>query len=391
MGSTLTVFSPLHATQTPQGELVVPKKFLTGLQAYASEWPGQVRSFLRTTSGQDSNLDHVVFRRSEWGFDLLSLGPGGKTLDDAVGGSSVVLVGEDQDSGEVADRCREREVPVVHVLEWNSRTRRQIIWQEAPGLLRKLVWSVRSEREAGRNRRRLAAAAGLQCNGTPTYEEFGPLNARSFLFFDSRVTREMVLGERELEERLSGLNRRDHLRLVFSGRLIGIKGILDLIEVARHLAGLRVPFQLEIFGGGDQENSVRDAIRLHGLSESVHLRGVLDFETELVPRIRRDADLFVCCHLQGDPSCTYLETFGCGVPIAGYANDALRGLIAQAPVGWTAPLRRPRELAERIAACWKDRGTLAAAARAARAFALEHTFEQSMKRRVEHLLSCARR
>lgn len=34
----------------------------------------------------------------------------------------------------------------------------------------------------------------------------------------------------------------------------------------------------------------------------------------------RTFGLFVCCHVQGDPSCAYLETFGSGLPIVGYAN-----------------------------------------------------------------------
>ncbi len=390
MVSTLTVFSPLRASRTPQGELVVPRKFLTGMQAYAAEWTGPVRSLLRTSPDRDGNLDPMVFRRSEWGFDLVPLEEDGRGLEEALDGTSVMLVGDDDESGRAADLCRARGVPVVHVLEWNSRTRRQILWQESPGLLRKLVRSLRSEREAGRYRAMLKAAAGLQCNGTPTYEEFGSLNPRPFLFFDSRVSGEMVVAESELEERLSGLGRRDRIRLVFSGRLTAIKGVLDLAAVARELARLGVPFQLDLFGGGDQEGAFRERIAAYGLSDSVHLRGVLDFEKELIPRIRREADLFVCCHLQGDPSCTYLETFGCGVPIAGYANDAFRGLIDRVPAGWTVPVGHSRQLAERIASCWKDRATLTAASRAARAFALEHTFERTMKRRVEHLVACAR-
>ena len=44
--------------------------------------------------------------------------------------------------------------------------------------------------------------------------------------------------------------------------------------------------------------------------------GVVDFETELVPFTRQNADIFLGCHRQSDPSCTYLEAMGCGVAVA---------------------------------------------------------------------------
>lgn len=39
------------------------------------------------------------------------------------------------------------------------------------------------------------------------------------------------------------------------------------------------------------------------------------------------------CHRQGDPSCTYLETYACGMPIVGYNNQAHQGILASNNAG----------------------------------------------------------
>jgi glycosyltransferase involved in cell wall biosynthesis len=146
---------------------------------------------------------------------------------------------------------------------------------------------------------------------------------------------------------------------------------------------------MEIYGGGELEARLHRMISEMGLQRHVRLRGVADFATQLIPAMSSGADLFVCCHRQGDPSCTYLETMSCGTPIVGYDNEAFRGVAWHSGVGWTTPLDDPRALAGRIAQLDSDRAALATAARAAKAFAARHSFEETMRRRVEHLLACA--
>src|SRR5262249_16164737 len=99
----------------------------------------------------------------------------------------------------------------------------------------------------------------------------------------------------------------------------------------------------------------------------------------------RETDLFVCCHRQGDPSCTYVETMACGVPIVGYGNEAWEGLARVSGAGWVTPVGEPIKLAERIAALERDRSALSNAAHAALDFARSHSFEKTFPRRVEHL------
>jgi glycosyltransferase involved in cell wall biosynthesis len=203
------------------------------------------------------------------------------------------------------------------------------------------------------------------------------------------VRERRLVAERTLEERLQRLRTGAPLRLAFTGRLAAIKGADHLPRVARSLRRLGVDFTLDVCGSGPLEGRIRALASRWELQPAVRLRGVLDFETELLDFVSREVDLFVCCHRQGDPSCTYLETMACGVPIAGYANEAFARLAAHARTGWTAPLDDPDALARRIAALDRDRAELERGARRARAFAAQHLFEATMDRRVEHLLDAA--
>jgi colanic acid/amylovoran biosynthesis glycosyltransferase len=177
------------------------------------------------------------------------------------------------------------------------------------------------------------------------------------------------------------------LRLAFSGRLVAMKGADHLALVADDLRRLGIAFSLDIFGDGDLRPKIESQIRRMQLERFVKLHGVLDFETELMPRVTRNVDLFVCCHPQGDPSCTYLETMSCGVPIAGYDNEAWAGLVRVAKAGWTSPMNNPKALAELIVRLNADRPALARAALASRDFAAGHLFEKTFSDRIAHLLS----
>jgi glycosyltransferase involved in cell wall biosynthesis len=152
-----------------------------------------------------------------------------------------------------------------------------------------------------------------------------------------------------------------------------------------------VDFHLFICGDGESAPGMSERIRREQLNERVTLTGVLDFKTELLPFARSNIDLFVCCHPQGDPSCTYLETMSCGVPIAGYANEAFEGIVRHSECGWTVAMNQPEALADKIADVGKSPDLLLSMSLASLAFARSHTFDQTFSRRVIHLRCLAER
>ncbi len=201
----------------------------------------------------------------------------------------------------------------------------------------------------------------------------------------------MLASEYEVRQKYAVSNADRTLRLLFSGRLVAMKGVMDLISVARELKKLKVDFHLSICGDGNLAGSLEQAIRAHDLSAQINLEGVLDFACELVPLVKRSIDLFVCCHPQGDPSCTYLETMACGVPIAGYANDAFAGVVQHSGAGWLSPLNRPDLLAAEIQRAAASPGAMGEMALRALRFAADHTFEREFARRTEQIRLLAER
>lgn len=157
----------------------------------------------------------------------------------------------------------------------------------------------------------------------------------------------------------------------------------DLIEVANELQNRKVSFDLNIFGSGDLDDQLRRKIADYNLQDKVFLHGAVKYETELVPYVKSNVDLFVCCHKQGDPSCTYLETYACGVPIVGYANEAHKGIVDKEDVGWVTKNGSIKKLAREIEYLNNNRHLIKLKSNAALIFSENHTFEKTFERRIE--------
>jgi len=209
------------------------------------------------------------------------------------------------------------------------------------------------------------------------------------LYFDSRVTKDMIPSRAAVDARINGIADRP-IRLAFSGRLNAMKGADHLVKVALALRESGLPFVMEVFGDGPLKESMAREIEALSLGETVRLKGVLDFASELMPHLRKSVDLFVCCHRQGDPSCTYLETMACGVPIVGYDNEAFTGLLRQCEAGQRVPMDDWRSLAKAIVGLGQSPAELGRLAHASLGFASERTFEREFSRRVEHMKALLR-
>ncbi|HCD34131.1 MAG TPA: glycosyl transferase group 1, partial [Phycisphaerales bacterium] len=224
----------------------------------------------------------------------------------------------------------------------------------------------------------------------PTYNDYLGLAKDSLLYFDSRVTSSQMATQEQLDQRYSDLFTDRPLRLAFSGRLMPIKGADHLPLIAKALKQMGVAFTMDICGGGELEASMQKKIQELGLTDSVRMCGVLDFNNQLIPKLKRDVDLFVCPHRQGDPSCTYLETMSCGVPIVGYDNAAFTGLCEQSAAGWVTPMNSITKLARQIAILNQKREEIVTHAAQSLEFARHHSFEDTFSRRVDHLIQLSR-
>jgi colanic acid/amylovoran biosynthesis glycosyltransferase len=386
---TLAVLPALPVRVTPSGQVAITRKFIDGMRKYVEEWGGPVSAFMEPTNAGTSNLDEVEVDPADLPFKLEVTSFVDSGLGRKLNGHAVALCSLDYRQTHLAKLCRSIGVPCVYVSEYSLKTRLQVIRAEVANP----IVSLRQLREYPREwvfRDSVRTASGIQCNGSPTFEDYRRINSNPFLYFDTRVSEEMLITPDELEKRGEVLKQGGPLRLLFSGRLIAMKGADHLVRVAAGLKELGVPFRMTICGDGTQAPSMKAEIERLGLGDVVEMAGVLNFQDELVPLTKHRSDLFVCCHRSGDPSCTYLEVMSCGVPIVGYDNEAFVGVVKESGAGWLSPMNRPEQLAARIASLAKDRPSLLKAARDAADFGRRNTFDRTFKARIEHMKSCVR-
>jgi glycosyltransferase involved in cell wall biosynthesis len=164
-----------------------------------------------------------------------------------------------------------------------------------------------------------------------------------------------------------------------------MKGSQDLIPFAAALRDMGKDFTLDIYGTGSLENEIRSSISAKNLEGIVKLHPAVDFETELVPSSRRTADVFLSFNRQSDPSCTYLEAMGCGIPVVGYDNRMLNRLVQTSHAGWTVPLGNVRAMATFVSTLTERTEAVSQAAANALAFARLHSFKTEFLKRQAHL------
>jgi colanic acid/amylovoran biosynthesis glycosyltransferase len=388
----LVLLLSLTSAELGPHEIKLTKKAIAGLERYAGLWHGSVRVVMDPSAGDSGNLDDVVVDRRTLPFAVNVLPLGSQAVRDSLKSAALVVGCADHRLNGSAAFCREHGVPYVFNSEYTLKTRWQIAKAERSDTLRytrRLLWEWQQERAFLRE---VKLASGAQCNGTPTFDAYEQHAKSALLYFDTRSELDMLATPEQVVSKAARRRKGGPLRLLFSGRLSAMKGADDLPAVARALAKRGVDFEFDICGAGPCEADMRAAVAKDGLTSRVRFRGVLDFHRELVPMVSNEIDLFVCCHRQGDPSCTYLETMGSGVPIAGYANEAFAGLLRRVDVGWQVPIDDAGALADAVARLAHDGGAdeLTLKSERALAFARLHTFEATFERRIEHFRELAR-
>lgn len=366
-------------------DLFFDRKFHDGVLAYTTFWPGSFRLAIRLATTPPPDFGLVQFVADKFPAKVTVIGSDQLIDINLLGGVDIVLAsGDSFDSFHLSAQCRQSGIKCVYGIEYTLGTRLQIAAITASSnwsKLKSMMWLIFKERQ---RMQAFRLADGLQANGVPAYDAYASLVPNALLYFDTRNTADMGISDTELSARLAYLDERAPLRLGFSGRLISMKGAEDLIEIARQLQKLQLPFTFDIFGAGELFSQLQKKIEEYDLSASVRLRGVVDFASELVPFIKSNLDVFICCHRQSDPSCTYLETYACGVPIVGYNNRAHQGILENHDVGWSVTMNDVRGLADLIFKLSNQRDEIKTKALNAVRFAREHTFEATFQRRMAH-------
>jgi colanic acid/amylovoran biosynthesis glycosyltransferase len=370
--------------------LFLDEKAVSGLRLYSNYWPGSVRAIFR-----EGSAAAIPFggwhQKALLPFDVAIIPKTAPVTDALLHDAKAILgSGDNHLDFPLVTQCRTLAIPLIFVIEYTLETRLKIIaLSETPPLkrLKSMVWAIRTEIY---RRRAFVRAAGLQANGIPATESFAKTNRKILTYFDTRLSEAQFATDQEIAVKVARIMSGAPLRLAFTGRLEKMKGADDLIRIAFALKQTGLDFHLDIYGAGSLESDMRAALNCSSAVASLHkmvrIHQPVNFDHELVPMMRSEIDVFLCCHRQSDPSSTYLETLGCGVPIMGYNNRAWRGILNLADVGWATPMGAPNLLVRKIVDVDANRQNIVDKMWNALNFARQHSFEIEFNRRINHLL-----
>lgn len=367
--------------------LVFDRKFYDGMVLYSEKWPGIITCAISEGTDEPPAFGLVTLPRSELPFTCITLAAGQSVTAEHLLGIDIVLASGDAGNQMYLGRlCNQHKVFCVYIIENIPEGRYKISSLSTNNPILKLrrafyIWN--------EERKRISAfklCNGLQSNGAPAYSHYSFV-ANNLLYFDTRVFASQIITDQALHQRLQHLSKNQPLRLAFSGRLISMKGADQLVKLAHKLKRAGTPFHLTIYGSGELEQDMRDYITTNQLENEVSMPGAVNFYEKLIPELKQNVDLFVCLHRQGDPSCTYLETLSCGIPIAGYDNRAFSGLMELADIGWSIKMDDIDNMVETITLLHTNRAELIKKSENSVEFARQHDFESTFQRRISHLLA----
>jgi glycosyltransferase involved in cell wall biosynthesis len=147
----------------------------------------------------------------------------------------------------------------------------------------------------------------------------------------------------------------DMLRILTVGTLRECKGLPDLIEACRILAGRGVPFDCTIVGDGEERRRLEQLIRDTGLADRIRILGFLAQEA-LIPLYQR-ASVVVLPALSeshfGIPN-ILLESFAVETPVICTALPSLSEVMEDGVHGLYVPERDPEALAHALETLARD-------------------------------------
>lgn len=383
----MITFIHSNGAKVSNGILRVDRKFLTGMRRYAELLQGPLTTIHPELSDAAATMDLVEVPYDEVGFKVVTI-PVNATKDEARKTLTAVIAASDLVYGytnwDMAGVSRSLNIPYVLILEYDLKTQITINASGVSSLLRKCARALRSALHyALVDVPAMRHAQSLHCNGYPIYRESALFNTQRLLYLDSRMSENMVIAEAALHARLASRQKRP-LKLLFSGRYEKIKGASDAVRVGIECVRRGLPVEMHCYGQGGLKDEMRRLVAAAGCENAVFVHDAIPYP-ELVLR-SYEFDLFVCCHIQSDPSCTYLEAYGAGLPVVGYANRMWKHLSQASGIGSATPMRRINPVVESVASLIQDPGQLDQWSRAARKFALRHTFESEFQKRVEGVL-----
>lgn len=370
------------------GELHIDRKFLTGMKRYASSINAKLVTLHPKNVDNHPIMDAVSVPIADLDFEVAIVDPHADSNETSsliqkyVESSNLVYGYTNWNVGRIA---KDLKVPHILVLEYNMATHIIMSKLQVNSVARRISRTIKTAiRYLFTDCVAMYRASALHCNGYPSYFESRLFNKNRLLYLDSRMLADMIIPSDMLSKRLRSASQRP-LRLLFSGRYERIKGAAEVVHIAIECLRQGLDIELQCYGRGSLKAEMVSLVAAAGKEGQIFINDPIPYP-ELVRR-SYESDVFVCCHIQSDPSCTYLESFGAGLPIVGYGNEMWKGLSKESGTGYATPVWDRSKVVEAIRSLSENTSLLEEMSKKAREFALAHTFEKEFAKRTEDLNS----
>ncbi len=379
----------LNRARVDNGVFRVDRKFHVGMTEYARKiraplltvHPESIPSVQEPMDMVDIPCDELTYRVMTLKTDAaMRLAPEeAKRLHDQIA-RSILVYGGDWVGPKMA---RDLGIPYILILEYDLMTNISVSTMQVSGMARKAVRTAKCVWHHFKvHVPDVRGARRVHCNGYPVFEDSKRINPECLLYLDSRMSADLVISEDALERRLAERQGRP-LRLLFSGRFEKIKGAAEVVRVGLACLKRGLDIEMNCYGQGGLRPELDRLVADASAGGKIHIHDPVTYP-QLV-ELSKEFDVFVCCHVQNDPSATYLEAFGSGLPIVGYGNRMWRRLKEESGAGMWSPLYQPDRVADDILKLVSDGSMLEAMSRRARQFASDHVFEKTYDLRTDDL------
>jgi colanic acid/amylovoran biosynthesis glycosyltransferase len=374
-----------NAVAVDHDVLRVDRKFHEGMLIYAEKLRVPMLTIHPELPEGGAVMDAIEIRCSELPYQVMTvkvdrmmrpLPSEAARLRERIAGSDLVYGGS-LGSPRLA---RDAGVPYALVLEYDLQTQISVAVNQVNSPMRRVIRAARCAwRYATWQLDDIRHAHSLHCNGYPIYESARRHNPNCLLYFDSRMSADAIISPDRLKARLSTRAGRP-LRLLFSGRYERIKGVEDATLAAVECLRRGLNIEMHFYGQGALRSRLEQIASQSPRAGQIQIHDAIPYPE--LAALAQSFDLFICCHIQNDPSCTYLESFGAGLPIVGYANRMWRHLQKASGAGYASPLGRPERVADDVQRLVSDHATLSRLSERAVEFVREHTFEREFDKRI---------
>jgi glycosyltransferase involved in cell wall biosynthesis len=174
--------------------------------------------------------------------------------------------------------------------------------------------------------------------------------------------------------------------IVFVGKLVENKGVLELAEAGLLLLNEFPDLQIWLFGRGEPAVVARlEALgRKSARRDFLQLRGFTD--REKLPEVLNRAHVFAAPSLyEGGPGFVYLEAMSCALPVIACSGSGVAEVVTPEETGLLVPPRDPQALAQALRRLLRDPALRQSLGGRARDYVLAKADSQRCLRRLESL------